>query len=371
MKWSEKLAETIMNEAPELWQVEGSTKKRWEYTKGLMGTAFMELYSVTDKKLYLDYAKTYTNALLNDDGSIKGYRMSSYNIDKINSGKMLFPLWKQSGDSVYVKAIHLLRKQLETHPRTSAGGYWHKKRYPHQMWLDGLYMGAPFLAEYAKEFNDPESLDIAMNWLIVMEQKARDANTGLLYHGWDESKAQKWADKNTGCSPNFWGRGMGWYAMALVDVLDFVEEHPSKDKVLAIVNRLAEAIVKVQDKESGVWFQVLDKPDTNGNYREGSVSAMFTYFLYKAVYHGYIDRGYLANANKAYGGIINHLIKTKADGGIALSPVCAVAGLGGKPYRDGSVAYYINEKKKDNDPKGSGPFILAGIWCEKCNENRN
>jgi unsaturated rhamnogalacturonyl hydrolase len=189
--------------------------------------------------------------------------------------------------------------------------------------------------------------------------------TGLLYHAWDESREQRWANKETGLASHFWGRGIGWYAMALVDLLDYTGVHEKEDEVIAIVNRLAEAVVKVQDKESGCWYQVLDKPDGEGNYLEGSVTAMFSYFLLKAVQKGYINDSYLKYAKKAYKGMIANLIRVREDGGVVISPVCAVAGLGGNPYRDGSYEYYINEKKFDNDSKAVGPFILASLLYEE------
>ncbi|MCK4921011.1 MAG: glycoside hydrolase family 88 protein, partial [Bacteroidales bacterium] len=194
---------------------------------------------------------------------------------------------------------------------------------------------------------------------------ARDPESGLLCHAWDESKEQQWADKTTGLSEHFWGRGMGWYGMELVDLLDYLDENSRKDEVIDIVKRFAEAIVKVQDEESGVWYQVLDQGTREGNYLEGSVSSMFTYFLLKATKKGYIDESYLEIAKIAYQGILDNLIIVREDGGVLLSPVCAVAGLGGNPYRDGSYEYYINEEKRDNDPKGVGPFIMASLLYEE------
>jgi unsaturated rhamnogalacturonyl hydrolase len=233
------------------------------------------------------------------------------------------------------------------------------------MWLDGLYMAAPFYAQYAQEFNEPEDFDDIANWLITMEKVSRDPKTGLLYHGWDERHEQKWADKKTGLSSNFWGRGMGWYGMALVDVLDyFPQNHPQRNSIIAITQRMAEAIVKVQDKQTGVWYQVLDQGGKEGNYAEGSVSCMFTYFLLKAGKMGYIDSTYHETAKFAYSGILNNLIKIQDNGCVIITPVCAVAGLGGDPYRDGSYEYYINEKQRDNDPKAVGPFIMASILYE-------
>ena len=364
LPWSQRMAETIMKDYPDLWRIEDATEIKWAYTKGLACDAFIALWKQSGDKRYFDYALAYADTMINDEGVIYGYKMEEFNIDKINAGKMLFELYSETKDPRYEIALQTLRQQLVNHPRTEAGGFWHKLRYPHQMWLDGLYMGGPFYARYGKEYNEPRSVDEAVDWIIVMEQKARNPESGLLYHAWDESAEQKWADKETGLSPHFWGRAMGWYGMALVDMLDYLDGHEKRDEVIAIVQRMAEAVCKVQDEESGLWYQVLDKPDGEGNYLEGSVSSMFTYFLLKAVKMNYIESAYLDNAKKAYQGMLKHLIRVRDDGGLVLTPVCAVAGLGGDPYRDGSYEYYVNERKADNDPKGFGPFIMASILFE-------
>ena len=365
LPWSQRMAETIMYYFPQVWQMEEGKAIKWAYTKGLACDAFLSLWKATGNRAYFNYAKAYADTMINKDGVIYGYKISDYNIDNINPGKMLFELYAETKDYRYETALKTLRRQFDNHPRTTEGGFWHKKVYPHQMWLDGLYMGAPFYAHYGKQYNEPGSIDDAIKWVILMEKKSRDSETGLLYHAWDESKGQKWADKNTGLSPHFWGRGMGWYAMALVDILDYAAGHPEKDKIVQIIKRTAESIVNVQDKKAGVWFQVLDKPDGAGNYLEGSGSAMFTYFLLKAVKKGYIDSSYLNPARKAYQGFLDNLIKKNSDGRIVITPVCAGAGLGGNPYRDGSYEYYINERKRDNDPKAIGPFIMASILYEE------
>jgi len=362
---SQRMAESIMVDFPEMWQMGKGEKFKWTYTKGLACSAFLELWKVTGNRKYYNYAKAYADTMIDKNGIIYKYDIEKYNIDNINPGKMLFDLYAETKDQRYEIAIKTLRKQLVNHPRTKAGGFWHKKRYPHQMWLDGLYMGAPFYARYGKEYNEPESIDEAMNWTILMEEKARDSKTGLLYHAWDESKEQRWANKETGLSPHFWGRGMGWYAMALVDILDYASDHPQKNEIINIIERTAEAVVKFQDKNSGVWYQVLDRPEGEGNYLEGSASSMFAYFLLKAIKQGYLDKTYLSHAKKAYRGILKNLIKVRDDGRLVITPVCAGAGLGGDPYRDGSYEYYINENKRDNDPKAVGPFIMASILYEK------
>lgn len=357
------MAETVLKKYPDVWSIEDRTEPKWSYTYGLVSMAMVQLYKETNNEDFLNYAKLYADTMIDATGKIEGYEKTLYNIDKLNSGKFLFDLVDMTGKQAYNIAIDTLRNQLYDHPRTEIGGFWHKKRYPHQMWLDGVYMGAPFYAQYALQNNEPEDFNEIGLWIKNVYSVTYDVKTGLLYHAWDESKEQAWANKETGCASNFWGRGMGWYAMALVDVLDyFPKNHPDYQSILNITKEVAKTIVKYQDQETGAWYQVLDQGNREGNYLEASASAMFSYFLLKAINKDYIaEHKYSSQATKSYEGIINNLMVINNDQTISLTPVCAVAGLGGNPYRDGTYEYYINESKRDNDPKAVGPFILAGI----------
>ncbi|MBD3290940.1 glycosyl hydrolase family 88 [candidate division KSB1 bacterium] len=362
------MAESVMQRNPEPWMIDFRETPKWEYTQGLVLKAIQEVWKTTGEDKYFDYVKEYYDQFVQEDGSIMLYKWTNYNIDRINPGKPLFALYEKTGEEKFKKAIYLLREQMKTHPRVSAGGFWHKKIYPHQMWLDGIYMASPFLAQFAKTFNEPALFDDVANQILLIEKHTRDEKTGLLYHGWDESREQRWADPETGCSPNFWGRAMGWYAMALVDVLDFFpEDHPSRQDIIGVLQRLADAITRVQDKETGLWYQVLDQGDRTGNYLEASVSCMFTYSLLKATRKGYIDSKFRDIARNAYQGILHEFIGVDDAGLVNLHQVCAVAGLGGDPYRDGSYEYYISTEIKSNDPKGVGPFILASLEMETLN----
>ena len=276
-------------------------------------------------------------------------------------------LWQITGDERFKQAALLLRRQLDTQPRTSDGGFWHKLRYPHQMWLDGLYMEAPFYAACAQAFNGPESsFDDVAKQIELADEHTYDASTGLFYHGWDDGKSQPWANPQTGCSSNFWGRADGWYAMALVDTLDyFPTNHPARPRIIAIFQKLAAGIVKWQDPVTGVWWQVLDQGRRPGNYPEATASAMFVYALAKGVNHGYLSRDYLPAIEKGYAGIIRNFIQADGNNRWSLTHCCSVAGLGGSSangkMRDGSFDYYVSEPVVTNDLKGVGPFILAGI----------
>ena len=368
--WSVRMADSDMIRNPKASLLDFATEPRWNYTNGLVCSALEQVWKKTGDEKYYNYMKAYADEMIQGDGSIRGYKPDEYNIDKVNSGKFLFAVYERTKDTKYEKAINLLREQMRTHPRTSDGGFWHKKIYPHQMWLDGLYMGSPFLAQYAKVFHEPALFDDVALQIQLIDKHTYDAKSGLFYHAWDESKEQKWADKETGRSPHFWGRAMGWYAMALVDVLDFFPaDHLKRKEIIAIVEKMAQGISKYQDKETGLWYQVVDQGTREGNYLESSASCMYTYFLFKAVSNGYIGKQYLATARKAYDGILKRFIKVN-DGIVSITEVCAVAGLGGNPYRDGSYAYYIGEPKRDNDPKAVGPFIMLAIQAEQMNKKK-
>jgi len=359
---SEQAAATAMTA---LWRDSGGYPSRWTYDHGLVLKGIERVYLATNDKQYLDFIQRSMDHFVNDDGSIRTYKLDEYNIDNINPGRNLLFLYKKTGQEKYRKAAALLREQLKTHPRTSDGGFWHKKIYPSQMWLDGLFMGEPFYAEYAATFKEDAAFDDIAKQFILMERHSRDDKTGLLYHGWDESKQQRWANPTTGRSPNFWGRAMGWYAMALVETLDyFPQKHPQRGELIAILKRLATAVAKYQDARSGLWWQVLDKGDAKGNYLESSAACMFVYALAKGVRNGYLPANYMKTANDGYRGIQKEFVKYDATGRFDLAGTVSVAGLGGNPYRDGSYEYYLSEKVVTNDPKGIGSFLLAATEME-------
>ncbi len=365
LKWSERMALTLMKHHPEAYQIDDKTEPKWDYVHGLVLTSFEALYKKTNDQAYFDYIKNYADATIDSLGTIPSYKFENFNIDMIEAGNVLFYLYDKTKEEKYLIAMQLLRKQLEEHPRTSEGGFWHKKIYPSQMWLDGLYMGSPFYTKYTVIFENGRNLDDVAKQFELIQKHARDEKTGLLYHGWDESKAMDWANKETGTSPNFWSRSLGWYAMALVDVLDyFPKDHPKQSELVSYLNQLATALTN-QQHESGLWYQVTDMGDREGNYLEATGSAMFAYALAKGVNKCYLPKEYMQVANNAFDGLTRELVKVSDEGDVIITQACAVAGLGGNPYRDGSFDYYINERKKDNDPKATGPFILAALELDK------
>lgn len=363
--WSVRMAESEMIRNPSLWMADFVTEKKWNYTQGLMGLSFLKLYEATGDMRYYDYAKGYADSLIDANGNILKYRMDNFNIDQVNPGKMMFILYDRTADPRYEKVIQTLYEQLQNQPRTAEGGFWHKKVYPDQMWLDGLYMGAPFYAEYALRYDQPRDFCDVVNQFLIVAAHTYDPATGLYRHAYDASKHMTWADSVTGQAPHAWGRAMGWFTMAIVDVLDFLpEDQPGRSQLIDILERITKKLAEIQDPATGGWYQVLDRSGDEGNYIETSCTAMFTYSIFKGVRKGYIGKEYLGVAVKAYNGLIENFIVTNPDGTVTMKNICGVAGLGGDPYRDGSYEYYIGEVIRENDPKGVGPFILSSLENE-------
>jgi len=337
----------------------------WGYEYGLTLDGIAKVWKQTGDKKYFDFIVETMDHFIQEDGTINGYRLEEYNIDHLNNGKILITLYKETGNEKYKRALRKIRKQIETHPRTSEGVFWHKEIYPHQIWLDGLYMGATFYAAYIKEFGELAEFDDIANQFIISAKNLKDEKTGLLYHAWDEAKEQIWADKKTGLSPHFWVRAMGWYVMALADALEnFPEENKNREKLVTIFNDCVQALLKVQDKESHVWYQVLDARNRKGNYLEASGSSMIVYALLKGVRNGTLPESLKKTAKQAYQGLVDEFILETKEGLINLNKICYVAGLGGKDNRDGTFTYYISEPIISNEPKGLGPFILAAAENE-------
>ncbi len=369
LKWSERMALSEIHRFPDPTLLDFQETSRWSYTNGLVLQAMASVYEETgDQKIY-DYIYDYANRMIADDGSIETYKLNDYNLDMIKSGDAIFWLHQQNPELRFKMAMDTLHQQLQGQPTTSEGGYWHKKRYPYQMWMDGLYMAEPFHAKYAKTYMEGETAKKVWDKITLqfdlIEKHNRDPETGLYYHGWDESKQQRWGDKKTGLSKHFWSRGMGWYGMAMVDILELIpEDHPGRGRILGYLNSYAEAIVKFQD-ETGAWYQVLDLPDREGNYLEATGTCMFTYTLAKGVNKGYLPETYMVQAKKGYEGILNEFISVEDNGVVNLNKSCGVAGLGGDPYRDGTFDYYVNEIIRSNDPKGTGPFMMASLELDR------
>lgn len=365
-EWTMWVANSEMKRNPELWTSDFAKELSWNYAQALEEKAFMQLYKVTGEKRFCDYVLNFADTLINDAGVIVKYDFGKYNIDFIAGGNVFLDAYDVTKNEKYLKGINLLRKQLDNHPRVSEGAFWHKQIYPHQVWLDGLYMGSPFYARYSYTFKDEKAFDDVTNQFMVCDRHTRDAKTGLNYHAWDESHNQKWSNPVTGQSPNFWSRSIGWYVMAIVDVLDYLpENHPKRLEMIKILNRVCTALLPYQEKKTGMWYQVTNFPERKGNYLESTGTTMFMYAMAKGANKGYLPKKFRKIAESTFQRFTKSNIKINADGTVSIMHGCIVAGLGGATNRSGTFEYYINEPFRDDDPKAIGPYILAGLELTK------
>jgi rhamnogalacturonyl hydrolase YesR len=354
------------------WDANRRRKPKFEYDiVGLQPLAYDELAKVLPEPQYQSVVEKVTGSYVTDKGEIKEYDEAEYNIDSINPGRNLLALYERTKQEKYKKATDLLRRQLKKHPKTSEGAFWHKKKYPSQLWLDGVYMGMPFLARYSSMFEQGKSYDEVVNEFVLSKKHLRNPETGLYFHAWDETKKQEWADPTTGRSKFYWGRGMGWFSMAVLDVLDVLPESDQKRRqpLIDIVKELGPALAKYKDPATSTWWQIMDRPGAPGNYRESTSSAMFAYFFAKAVRKGYLDPSYKAVATASFDGLVREFVTVHPDGKISMTNQCLVGGLGFG--RDGSYGYYMSEPVAMNDPKGNGPFILAGVELYRLLSGKN
>ena len=355
--WSQRTADAVMRRLPVL-------DERWDYKWGVVAKAMLEIGAASGDPRYFDYVKRSVDQFVDVNGTIATYARDEFSLDFINPGKVLFALLKETGDARYRLALDRLRDQLRAQPRTTSGSFWHKKIYPDQMWLDGVYMASPFLAEYAATFGEPDVHRDVVRQITLAFVHTRDPRTGLLYHAVDESRTQAWADKRSGCSRSFWARAIGWYAMALVDVLDVLTDEAQRKTVIGILRQTADAIVRAQDK-SGVWWQVIDQGARAGNYLEQSGSCMFAYALAKGARQGHLREAHRDSALRAYDAILERFVRAGPDGQIDITGCCVGTGLGGTAERDGSFEWYANRPVATNDHHGVGAFLLASVEVER------
>jgi len=332
----------------------------WSYEEGvLLDGVAAEWRQTGDGRLFA-YIKAAVDSSVDKDGVIHmangaAFPVAGHSMDDIEMGRSLIVLYRVTQDARYYKAAKFLHDQMQQQPKNASGGYWHKQIYPNQMWLDGAYMSEPFLATYARTFHQPEEIAGAAEQLLLMDSHMSDRN-GLLHHGWDESKQMDWANKKTGLSPEIWARAMGWYAMALVDVLERMPAtDPQRLAIESVTRRTLQAVMRFQDSASGLWWQVMDKGGQKGNYLEASASCMFVYAIAKGIRLGMLPFSASDNVTRGWAGIQKQFVKP--DG--TLSGTVKVAGLGGNPYRSGTYDYYVGEAVGDNDSKGVGAYLLA------------
>jgi unsaturated rhamnogalacturonyl hydrolase len=366
IRYIDELLEKSTPEVP-LWNIEklkAKAKPGWNYIDGVMIHAILEMYDLTKEQKYLDFADEFIGFRVHEDGTIEGYKVGEKNIDNVNAGKTLFELYDLTGKETYRKAIDLVYSQIEVVPRTAQGSFWHKDIYPNQVWLDGMYMGQPFYMDYETRYNNRKNYDDIFKQFKYVIENLRNPMNGLYFHAIDTSKKAFWCDKVTGLSQCVWLRAIGWYAMALLDTLDKVDnsdhKYDAECKMMkdAYVD-LMDSMLKYQD-ESGMWYQIVNFGGMERNYLETSGSAIMAYALLKGVRLGYIGKEYAQYGEKAIQGIIERYLKEE-DGEMSLDGICLVAGLGGKGNRPGTYDYYMSEPIVKDDAKGVGPFLLAYI----------
>jgi unsaturated rhamnogalacturonyl hydrolase len=335
---------------------------RWCYEDGCFYKGLADLYEAGQGEWLLDRLRDHVNQRVKPDGIIDGYAMEDFSLDNIQAGRVLFLLRDATGDPRYAAALHVLREQLRGHPRTRANNFWHKKAYPWQIWLDGLYMALPLLAAYSLDYEEGAGLADVRGQIETVRRVMRDARTGLYYHGYDESRDARWADPESGLSASFWSRAIGWYAMALVDLAEIIPEgHADRPFYAGLLREVAEA-VSAWRQPHGLWMQVMDQPDRPGNYPESSCTAMFAYAFLKGCRLGILDASMADDARRSLAGLVERYLSGHMNG-TALGGICLMAGLGDINgefgYRDGSFDYYVGEPVVENDPKGVGPFMMA------------
>lgn len=365
-----EVARSEMSRCPEGSYIDSQNGNlKWNYTTGLELKALLDAYSAAGSRddSILQYADAWYDAVIDSAGAIGGkYKKSNYSLDHICPGNTLFDLYELTGKEKYRKAMDSLYVQLREQPRNAEGGFWHKKIYPGQMWLDGLYMAEPFYARYTMSYLDgtekQDNIKDIIHQFSLAYEHCYDPATGLLRHAWDADGSMFWSDPRTGQSAHAWGRALGWYCMALVDVIDILGKENSRELV-EILCSVFRSLRENADPLTGLWFQVLDRPGEEGNYLEATCCAMFSYALSKAVNIGvYSDRRYAA---EVYRKTVRQFVTRDSQGLVNLERCCEVAGLGGKGNRSGDYNYYIHERVRANDPKGIGPLIWASIESEK------
>lgn len=364
---AEKIFESFITLFPDTVAYKTEAKSyKWNYEQGLILEAFYRMWKFSGDEKYYDYLKKNIDYYVQADGNIKTFKLEDYNLDNIAPGRQLLHLYSETSEEKYRKAADVLMKQLHNHPRTSEGGFWHKQRYPNQMWLDGLFMAEPFYSEYAVMFNEQKYFDDIAKQFLLVQKHLKDETTGLYFHGWDESREQKWSDPQTGRSPSFWGRSIGWFMMAMVDLLDsFPENHQERLAILSMFTELAEALLNFKDNNNNLWYQVVDQAEREGNYIETSSSLMIIYSFANGFNKGYLPEKYHRIAEESFNSLLENFITTDKNGLLYLQNTVSVGGLGGDPYRDGSFEYYLSEPIRVNDFKGYGPFMLAAIELRK------
>ena len=361
------IAQLVENSTPEApaWNIEkirAGKENTWNYIDGCMIKALIELHGITGQPLYLDFADAFIDHFVREDGTILHYDPEEYNLDNVNAGKTLYRLYEITGKEKYRLAMDTIYGQLERQPRTREGNFWHKKIYPNQVWLDGLYMAQPFYMQYELAFHDRRACSDSFHQFQVVRRVMRNPQNGLYYHAYDASRRQFWCDPVTGLSSSFWLRAEGWFAMALIDTWELMPPSMSaeKDALGEMFVELVDAMIPYQDAATGMWHQVINLPNIAPNYLEESGSAIFANAIMKGVRLGVLDGRYYEVGRRAFDGVCETCLSEEG-GQLGLGSICLVAGLGNAGHREGTFDYYMREPVVRNDAKGVAPLVLAYI----------
>lgn len=348
-----------------LWNIEKIEQGKelgWNYIDGCMMTSLLCLWRQTGERRYFDFVESFIDYYVFEDGTLRGYDLETYNLDNICEGRVLFDLYRETGKEKYAKAIELLHMQLEKQPRTIYGSFWHKQIYPHQVWLDGLYMAQVFSTRYQVHSGANDFSDIISQFRNVRTYMFDDAKQ-LYYHGFDASKTAFWA-KPDGCSKSFWLRSLGWYLVALTDVIDYLPEQCCEERgyLSKLLDEALRGIMQYRDAESGMFMQVVDAGRREGNYPESSGSSMIAYACLKGARIGAVAPSFSQTGESIFKYICEYCLSGEGDN-LNLGSICLVAGLGpeNNRRRDGTFEYYISEPVVENDAKGVAPFIMSFV----------
>ena len=384
--YSQWMTYSEMKRTPQSYMLDFAKRPKWSYVMGIELESMLDTYLRYGDKRIWDYCQEYTDTMINAKGEIRGFKYHDYNLDNIRTGHFVARMYQQNPEAKNLIAMKTMMRQLKEQPRTEEDGvFWHKAIYSYQVWLDGIFMGLPYNVLTASMIYSPKEAqkiyDDAVDQVKTTYLRTFDSQTGLNRHAWDETHEMFWADKQTGQSKHCWGRAQGWFTMALVELLDALpKDYALREDIIDILRQTLDGVIRWQDKQSGVWYQVMDSPDREGNYLESTCSAMFAYSLLKAYRMGYVGEKYRDAGIRAYRGIINNFIRVNEDKTISLTNCCSVAGLGPglsekvlkaapkvkeNKRRDGSYNYYLSEPVRDNDAKGIGPFIWASLEMEQ------
>lgn len=370
--WSDKIIKSTLALYPDPIDFPIYAPNRWNYEYGFFLNATFIRYQETKNEKYLAYIKQWVNGFVDENGKLDTiqYRPEEYKLDDILPGRLLLSLYELTKEEKYKQAAQQLKAQLLTQPKTSEGGYWHKLVYPSQMWLDGIYMADIFSLQYAQTFNEPAMVEEAIHQIKLISKNTKDPTTGLMYHGWDESKNKVWADSIRGTSPEFWGRAVGWYMMALVEAIEYIPvEHPERENLIKLFQDLSSSVKKYQDSTHHLWYQVLDKGNREGNWVETSCSAMFAYAFAKGHRLGWLDASYLKAADEAYQALLKDYVVFDDNGVLYLNRTVKIGTLNPKNSK-GDFDYYVSTECRINDYKGLASLLYASLELDKVKANQ-